>query len=213
MTYDPLIARIFVFTFNSLKVVITTIFCLKSGEPLSAIPEATNVASPGMLVLSIHLNNLVTWAIAVFSVSLTSDKLTKTNAFNYYLTLTGIDAALSCLSGFFIGCYLIKQLELALSSQILQVFDETSTAPQREQARAHSKQSAMSKLVLLLIFLSLAFAVCVSTVLRLNSDERLSTLMTFLVATLADTMAFRPVVIVFIAFYEFLEMRAFGWVN
>jgi hypothetical protein len=116
LTYDPLIARIFVIIFNSLKVVITTIFCIKSGEPLSAIPEATNVSSPGMLVLSIHLNNLVTWAIAVFSVSLTSDKLTKDNAFSYYITLTGIDAGLSCISGFFIACYIIKKLEEALSS-------------------------------------------------------------------------------------------------
>ena len=71
----------------------------------------------------------------------------------------------------------------------------------------------MSKLVLLLIFLSLAFAVCVSTVLRLNSDERLSTLLTFLVATLVDTMVFRPVIIIAVSFWDFLEMRAIGWKN
>jgi hypothetical protein len=71
----------------------------------------------------------------------------------------------------------------------------------------------MSKLVLVLIFLSLAFAVCVSTVLRLNSDERLSTLLTFLVATLVDTLVFRPIVIMIIAFFDFLEMRAIGWIN
>jgi sugar phosphate permease len=71
----------------------------------------------------------------------------------------------------------------------------------------------MSKLVLVLIFLSLAFAVCVSTVLRLNSDERLSTLLTFLVATLVDTLLFRPAVIIVVAFYDFLEIRAVGWKN
>jgi hypothetical protein len=99
-----------------LKAVITTILCLKNEQPLNALPEATKIASPGMLVLSIHLNNLVTWAIAVFSVSLTSNKLKEDNAFSYYITLTGVDAALSCISGFFIACYLIKKLEEALSS-------------------------------------------------------------------------------------------------
>lgn len=71
----------------------------------------------------------------------------------------------------------------------------------------------MTKLVLLLIFISLAFAVCVSTVLRLNYDERLSTLLTFLVATLLDTMLFRPVIILLMSFYDFLDLRATGWKN
>ena len=110
LTYDPMIAKIFITIYNSMKVVITTLLCLKPEPPISALPEATTNSSPGMLVLSIHLNNLVTWAIAVFSVSLTSDKLNKDNAFSYYLTLTGFDAALSCISGFFIACYLIKKL-------------------------------------------------------------------------------------------------------
>jgi len=86
-----------------------------------------------MLVLSIHLNNLVTWAIAVFSVSLSADWLNTENAFSYYLTMTGVDAALSCISGFFISCYLIKKLEEALSSQILQVFNGMDSI--RELAR------------------------------------------------------------------------------
>ena len=71
----------------------------------------------------------------------------------------------------------------------------------------------MTKLVLLIIFISLAFAVCVSTVLRLNYDERLSTLMTFLVATLLDTMLFRPAIILLMSFYDFLDLRATGWKN
>jgi hypothetical protein len=71
----------------------------------------------------------------------------------------------------------------------------------------------MSKLVLLLIFLSLAFAVCVSTVLRLTSEERLSTLLTFLVATLLDTIFIRPILILILSFYEFLDMRLTGWLN
>ena len=71
----------------------------------------------------------------------------------------------------------------------------------------------MTKLVLLIIFISLAFAVCVSTVLRLNYDERLSTLLTFLVATLLDTMLFRPAVILLMSFYDFLDLRATGWKN
>ena len=71
----------------------------------------------------------------------------------------------------------------------------------------------MTKLVLLLIFISLAFAVCVSTVLRLNYDERLSTLLTFLVATLLDTMLFRPAIILLMSFYDFLDLRATGWKN
>ena len=71
----------------------------------------------------------------------------------------------------------------------------------------------MSKLVLLLVFLSLAFAVCVSTVLGLNSEERLSTLFTFLVATLLDTIFMRPIVILVLSFYDFLDMRMTGWLN
>ena len=71
----------------------------------------------------------------------------------------------------------------------------------------------MTKLVLLIIFISLAFAVCVSTVLRLNYDERLSTLLTFLVATLLDTMLFRPAIILLMSFYDFLDLRATGWKN
>ena len=71
----------------------------------------------------------------------------------------------------------------------------------------------MTKLVLLIIFISLAFAVCVSTVLRLNYEERLSTLLTFLVATLLDTTLFRPVVILLMSFYDFLYLRTTGWKN
>jgi len=71
----------------------------------------------------------------------------------------------------------------------------------------------MSKLVLLLIFLSLAFAVCVSTVLRLTSEERLSTLLTFLVATLLDTIFIRPILILILSIYDFLDMRLTGWLN
>lgn len=71
----------------------------------------------------------------------------------------------------------------------------------------------MSKLVLLLISISLAFAVCVSTVLRLSAEERLTTLLTFLVATLADTLVLRPIVILVFSFYEFLETRAIGYRN
>jgi len=77
-----------------------------------------------MLILSIHLNNLLTWAISVFSVSLSSNRLKQTDAFTYYITMTGADAALSCVSGFFISCYLIKKLEEALSSQILYIFTQ-----------------------------------------------------------------------------------------
>jgi hypothetical protein len=77
-----------------------------------------------MLILSIHLNNLLTWAISVFSVSLSSNRLKQTDAFTYYITMTGTDAALSCVSGFFISCYLIKRLEEALSSQILYIFTQ-----------------------------------------------------------------------------------------
>lgn len=117
LSYDPMIARIFVYLINSLIFLVTTLFCLKTdSDQLSALPEATSNSSPGMLVLSIHLNNLVTWAIAVFSVSLSADWLNSGNAFSYYLTMTGVDAALSCLSGFFVSCYLIKKLEEALSS-------------------------------------------------------------------------------------------------
>jgi len=63
-----------------------------------------------MLILSMHLNNLVTWAIAVFSVSLVSEKLNSEKAFSYYVGMTLIDATLSCISGFFIASYLIKKL-------------------------------------------------------------------------------------------------------
>ncbi len=125
--------------------------------------------------------------------------------------MTGVDAALSCISGFFISCYLIKKLEEALSSQILQVFNGVDSI--RELARTRANLASMTKLVLLLIFISLAFAVCVSTVLRLKYDERLSTLLTFLAATLLDTMLFRPVVIVLMSFYDFLDLRATGWKN
>ncbi len=79
------------------------------------MPEATSNSSPGMLVLSIHLNNLVTWAIAVFSVSLMSDNLNGAQSIRYYIGMTIVDAALSCISGFFIATYLIKKLEEALS--------------------------------------------------------------------------------------------------
>jgi hypothetical protein len=114
LAYDPLVARFFIFLSKLLNFLARLIFCQKfdSGSPPSII-EATSNSSPNMLTLSIHLNNLFTWAISVFTVSLTSNQLA--SSVPYYLTITGIDAALSCISGFFISCYLIKKLQEALS--------------------------------------------------------------------------------------------------
>jgi hypothetical protein len=85
-----------------------------------------------MLILSIHLNNLVTWAIAVFSVSLMSERLNSEEPIRYYVGMTLVDAVLSCISGFYIASYLIKKLEEALSSQVFKVFNEGNDSRKQE---------------------------------------------------------------------------------
>ena len=68
----------------------------------------------------------------------------------------------------------------------------------------------MSKVVTIIIFISLAFAICISTVLGLTYKQRLITLLTFLVATLVDVLVLRPFVIFIEALMEFWGFRILG---
>jgi hypothetical protein len=73
-----------------------------------------------------------------------------------------------------------------------------------------SKKSAMSKVVGIIIFISLAFAICISTVLGLTYKQRLITLLTFLVATLVDVLVLRPLVIFFGALMQYWGFHLLG---
>lgn len=68
----------------------------------------------------------------------------------------------------------------------------------------------MSKVVTIIIVISLAFAICISVVLGLTYKQRLITLLTFLVATLVDVMVLRPLFIFIEALMEFWGFRILG---
>ena len=107
------------------QAVINVLFCIKrksSGE--TKVPEATSNSSSQMLTLSIHLNHLITWITTIFTVALAFRYFDnpKSSILMFYGIVSGVNALISCLSGFWISTYLIKNLEESVSEQILSVF-------------------------------------------------------------------------------------------
>ena len=198
MTFDPLLAKFVLAVGKGIKRISKFICCMKADTPeMNPLPQATTNSSPGMLTLSIYLNHLITWVITVFSVSLASNYLASDNTVRYLGILTASNAVISCISGFWISSYLIKKLEESLSFQILTVFNTSNDSIIKHSPRHHieEKESAMSKVVVMIILISLAFAICISTVLQLVYKDRLTTLFTFLLASMVDVLVLRPLVI------------------
>lgn len=125
LQFDPLLLRVA----NWITKIFTSLMCccLKKNDKdnnFIQLPQASTSSTSGMLTLSIHLNHLLTWVTSVFSISIAAN-LTTLRWTNYvFLVVVASNAALSCLSGFWISGYLIKTLEESLSSQILTVFSE-----------------------------------------------------------------------------------------
>ena len=66
----------------------------------------------------------------------------------------------------------------------------------------------MGKLIVILIFISLAFSICVSILLSLNYGQRFAALCTFILASLVDFFLFRPLVLTTDALISYLGLRA-----
>ena len=65
----------------------------------------------------------------------------------------------------------------------------------------------MTKVVLTIIGISLAFAVCISVVLSLSYEQRLQTLLTFLLSSLLDVVVLRPLVLTVDACYTLIRLK------
>lgn len=70
----------------------------------------------------------------------------------------------------------------------------------------------MTKVVTIMIVISLAFAICISTILSLDYQERLTALLTFLLASLVDVIALRPLAIFCVSLFSFLGLRL-SWLS
>ena len=73
-----------------------------------------------MLTLALYLNHLFAWAATVFSISLSSKYLSST--IEYLGIICAINAAISCIAGFWIAHYMIRKLQEALTEQVMTVF-------------------------------------------------------------------------------------------
>jgi hypothetical protein len=98
------------------------IICRKPAEILPALPQATKNSNLGMLNLSLNLNHLLAWASTVFTIGISSKYYDDDNPLIYLLIVCGINAGISCMAGFWISNYMIRNLEETLSDQILSVF-------------------------------------------------------------------------------------------
>jgi hypothetical protein len=223
LSYDPIIARLIMKVARVLKAVGRFIVCRPQIPHLqSKVPQATSNSSSGMLTLSIHLNHLITWICTIFSVALAYTYIPSSTPKNFIIGLTIANGIISCASGFFISSYLIKKLEESLSNQILTIFftssDRLSTLEEissnepvhRPRQHIREKQSAITKVLVILIVIGLAFAICISTILNLLYKERLTALITFLLASMVDIVLLRPSIILIDSVLTFLGIRLTG---
>lgn len=65
----------------------------------------------------------------------------------------------------------------------------------------------MSKVVLILVFLSLAFGICINTTMTLEYDQRLTVLLVFLLASMADVIFLRPLLLFGQATLKYADFR------
>ena len=65
----------------------------------------------------------------------------------------------------------------------------------------------LNKIVTILIVLSLAFAICIITILSLVYKERLTALITFLMSSIGDVVILRPLIIIGDSIMTYLTMK------
>jgi hypothetical protein len=71
------------------------------------------------------------------------------------------------------------------------------------------KRTAVTRVLVTLVILTLAFAVCMSIALSMVYRERLASVLVFLLASIIDVMLLRPVVIFIESLRQYLRLKSY----